>query len=83
MEQEMDRQIGAASAVMRTLYRSVVVKRELSQKAKLSIYRSIYVPTLTYGHKLWVVPGGPCLAGCHRDPAPDKQTRMDVWMDDY
>ncbi|TWW57405.1 hypothetical protein D4764_07G0001240 [Takifugu flavidus] len=37
MEQEIDRQIGVASAVMRTLHRSVVVKRELSQKAKLSI----------------------------------------------
>jgi len=43
MEREMDRRIGAASAVMPALYRSVVVKRELSQKAKLSIYRSIYV----------------------------------------
>jgi len=43
MEREMDRRIGAASAVMRALYRSVVV-----------IYRSIYVPTLTYGHELWV-----------------------------
>uniref|UniRef100_A0A8C6MDS9 TGF-beta family profile domain-containing protein n=1 Tax=Nothobranchius furzeri TaxID=105023 RepID=A0A8C6MDS9_NOTFU len=40
---------------MRTLSRSVVVKRELSQKAKLSIYRSIYVPILTYGHELWVM----------------------------
>ena len=48
MEREMDRRIGAASAVMRALYQSVVVKKELSQKAKLSIYRSIYVPTLTY-----------------------------------
>jgi len=55
MEREMDRWIGAASAVMRALYRSVVVKRELSRKAKLSIYRSIYVPTLTYVHELWVV----------------------------
>ena len=43
------------SAVMLTLKRTVVVKRELSQKAKLSIYRSIYIPTLTYGHELWVV----------------------------
>ena len=51
----MDRRIGAASAVMRALYRSVVVKKELSRKAKLSIYRSIYVPILTYGHELWVV----------------------------
>lgn len=54
-ECEIDRRIGAASAVMRSLYRSIVVKRELSQKAKLSIYRSIYIPTLTYGHELWVV----------------------------
>ncbi|TWW69275.1 hypothetical protein D4764_18G0000810 [Takifugu flavidus] len=55
MEQEIDRWIGAASAVMWTLHRSVVVKRELSRKAKLSIYQSIFVPTLTYGHELWVM----------------------------
>ncbi|KAL0186471.1 hypothetical protein M9458_018141, partial [Cirrhinus mrigala] len=55
MEREIDRRIGATSAVMRSLYRSVVVKKELSCKAKLSIYRSIYVPTLTYGHELWVM----------------------------
>uniref|UniRef100_A0A8C6LCZ4 Reverse transcriptase domain-containing protein n=1 Tax=Nothobranchius furzeri TaxID=105023 RepID=A0A8C6LCZ4_NOTFU len=55
LEREIDRWMGAASAVIRALYRSVMVKRELSQKAKLSIYRLIYVPTLTYGHELWVV----------------------------
>uniref|UniRef100_A0A3B3QX38 Reverse transcriptase domain-containing protein n=1 Tax=Paramormyrops kingsleyae TaxID=1676925 RepID=A0A3B3QX38_9TELE len=55
MEREINRQIGAASAVMRVLHRPVMVKKELSQKAKLSIYQSIYGPTLTYGHKLWVV----------------------------
>lgn len=54
MEREMDRRIGAASAVMRALYRTAVVKRELSRKAKLSIDRSVYVPTLTCGHELWV-----------------------------
>ncbi|KAI3359419.1 hypothetical protein L3Q82_002922 [Scortum barcoo] len=54
MEREMDRRIGAASAVLRTVVQSVVLKRELSQKAKLSIYWSIYIPTLTYGHELWV-----------------------------
>ncbi|KAK3546829.1 hypothetical protein QTP86_003072 [Hemibagrus guttatus] len=47
MDCEIDRRIGAAAAVMRSMYRSVVVKKELSQKAKLSIYQSIYVPTLT------------------------------------
>ncbi|KAK3548162.1 hypothetical protein QTP70_004839 [Hemibagrus guttatus] len=39
MDREIDRRIGAAAAVMRSMYRSVVVK-ELSQKAKLSIYQS-------------------------------------------
>ncbi|TWW54384.1 hypothetical protein D4764_0180610 [Takifugu flavidus] len=34
MEQEIDRRISVASAVMRTLHRSVVVKRELSRKAE-------------------------------------------------
>ncbi|KAK3562016.1 hypothetical protein QTP86_024486 [Hemibagrus guttatus] len=55
MDREIDIRIGAAAAVMRSMYRSVVVKKELSRKAKLSIYQSIYVPTLTYGHELWVM----------------------------
>lgn len=37
------------------MYQTVVVKRELSQKSKHPIYQSIYVPPLTYGHKVWVV----------------------------
>ncbi|TWW64289.1 hypothetical protein D4764_03G0012970 [Takifugu flavidus] len=44
-----------ASNAPPVMHWSVVVKRELSQKAKLSIYRSIFVPTLTYGHELWVM----------------------------
>ena len=55
MDQEIDRWIGAAFAVMRTLHQSVVVKRKLSQKARLSGYWSVFVPTLTFGHELWVV----------------------------
>uniref|UniRef100_A0A3B3SJT4 PNKD metallo-beta-lactamase domain containing n=1 Tax=Paramormyrops kingsleyae TaxID=1676925 RepID=A0A3B3SJT4_9TELE len=55
MEREIDRRIDAASAVMRALHRSVMVKKELSQKAKLSFYQSIYIPTRTYSHELWVV----------------------------
>ncbi|KAI3370787.1 hypothetical protein L3Q82_007322 [Scortum barcoo] len=50
-----DRRIGAASAVMWSVYRTIVVKKEPSQKAKLSIYRSIYAPTLTYGYELWMM----------------------------
>lgn len=35
--------------------RSAAVKRELSQKARLSVYQSIYAPTLVYGHELLAV----------------------------
>lgn len=55
MEHKMDRRCGMASAVMWALYQNIVVKRELSRKAKLSIYQLIYVPNLTYRHDLWVV----------------------------
>jgi len=40
---------------MGALLQSVVGKRELSRRAKLSIYWSNFVPTLTYGHEIWVV----------------------------
>ena len=39
------------TALLPALYQSGVVK-ELSRRVKLSIYRSIYIPTLTYGHEL-------------------------------
>jgi len=55
IERVMDPRFDVLPAVMRALRRTVVVKRKLSWKAKLSIYCSIYVPTLTYGHELWVV----------------------------
>lgn len=51
MEQVIDRWYGAASAVMQVLCQIIVVKKELSQKPKLSIYLSIYVQALTYGPK--------------------------------
>jgi len=40
---------------MQVLRQTIVVKRELSLKAKLLIYWFIYIPTLTYGRELWVV----------------------------
>lgn len=50
-EWEIDEQIAAASAVLWTRHQSVVVKRELSLKAELSIF----VPILTYVGKLCAV----------------------------
>ncbi|KAL6484891.1 hypothetical protein MHYP_G00069360 [Metynnis hypsauchen] len=54
-DREIGHRLGQVAAVMRSLYRTVVVKRELSHKAKLSVYWSVYIPTLTYGHDLWVM----------------------------
>jgi len=50
-DEELDTQIGKTSAVMRALQYSVVMKRELSKKEKLSVF----VPILTYGHESWVM----------------------------
>ena len=55
MEREIDCRIGAAGAVLSSLYHSVMTKRELSHRANLSVYRSIFVSTLTYGHEGWVM----------------------------
>ena len=51
-EQEISRRIGASEAVLQSLYHTVVTKRELSQKAKIFVYRAIFVPTLNYGHEV-------------------------------
>ena len=52
---ELDTRIEKASALMRQLYRSVVLKRELCTRAKLSVLRSVFVPILTYGHECRVM----------------------------
>ena len=40
---------------MRQLHQSVVLKRELCTKAKLSIFRSVDVSILTYDHECWIM----------------------------
>ena len=40
---------------MQALRQSVVLKRELSRKAKLSVFKFIFVPIFTYGHESWVM----------------------------
>ena len=52
-DEELDTQIGKASAVMRTLHYSVFMKREFSKKAKLSIFKTAFIPILTYDHESW------------------------------
>lgn len=52
---ERESRFGAASVILQVLHRTIGVKNELSHKVKLSIYRSVYVPSLTCVHELWVV----------------------------
>ena len=47
-DEELDTRIDKASAVIRALHYSVVIKRELSKKTKLSIFKTIFVPINTY-----------------------------------
>ena len=43
-DEELDTQIGKTCAVMRALHYSVVMKQELSEKAKHSICETVFVP---------------------------------------
>ncbi|KAI3360392.1 hypothetical protein L3Q82_002306 [Scortum barcoo] len=57
MEREIDRWIGAASAVMRSVYRTVVVKEGAESERRSSRFTDHIYPRshLTYGHELWVM----------------------------
>ena len=54
-DEELDTRIGKAKAVMRALRYSVIMRRELSEKAKLSIFKTAFAPILTYGHESWIM----------------------------
>ena len=53
-DEESDIQSGKARAVIRALS-TVVLKRKLSRKEKLLVFKSIFVPILTNGHRSWVM----------------------------
>jgi len=53
--EEIATRISEANAVPGEHYRSVVTKRELSNAAKLSVFKSVCVPILTYGHESWLM----------------------------
>ena len=48
---EIDRRIGSASAILRSLYQSVVAKKEISRRTKMVIFNAVYRPALIYGHE--------------------------------
>ena len=49
--EELDIRSDKTSAVMRALHRLVILKRELSRKAKFSVFKLIVVPIFIYGHE--------------------------------
>jgi len=51
----IDTRIGKANAVLREFSRSVVTKRELSKTAKMSVFKSVFIPILTNGRGSWVM----------------------------
>lgn len=53
IDRQIDKWIGSVAAVLQLLYQLVMVHQELRLWTKLSVYQSIYIPFLTYGHKLW------------------------------
>ena len=54
-DEELDTRIGKSRAVVRALYYSVVMKRELSKKAKLSIFKAVFVPIFIFRHESLVM----------------------------
>ena len=54
-DEKLDVRSGKASALMQALHHSVVLKQELSRKIKLSMFKSIFVPSINNGHESWVM----------------------------
>ena len=51
--EKLNARFSTVSSVMRALHYLVVMNRELSKKTKLSIFKAVFVPIVTYGHKSW------------------------------
>ena len=49
--EESDTRIGEANVVLRELHCPVVTKQEFSNTTKLSVFKSVFVPILSYGHE--------------------------------
>ncbi|KAK9688562.1 hypothetical protein QE152_g35232 [Popillia japonica] len=54
-QQEIKERIKAAAKVYALLNKSFIGRKEVSRKTKLNIFKSIYLPTLTFGAETWVL----------------------------
>jgi len=51
----MDTRISKANAALFELSCTVVTKRELSNTARLSVFKTVFVLILTYGRESWAM----------------------------
>ena len=57
-KEEINQRIGKANKVYNQLGNAFINKRELTTKTKMSIFNSIYCPTLMYGSESWTLDSG-------------------------
>jgi len=62
---------------LRELYGSVATDRELLNTAKLSVFKSVFVPILIHGHKSWVMTESAISGTSGRDGIFVKSSRRD------
>src|SRR5258708_30196760 len=55
LDDEISQRIGSADRILKLINSTIITKRELSLKAKVSVYNSVYVPTLIYGNESWTL----------------------------
>lgn len=55
IENEIKERINSAAKVYHSINRSVIRKREISRKTKMTIYKTVFIPTLVYGSESWVL----------------------------
>lgn len=54
-EKEINARIESASRVFHSLKNVLIGKKEVSRKAKMSIYKTVFLPTLTFGSESWTL----------------------------
>lgn len=54
-EEEINSRITSATKLYHSIRNGFINKKEISTKTKLTIYKTIYLPTLTYGSETWVL----------------------------
>jgi hypothetical protein len=53
MEEEINARIKAAVRLFHGIKQAFLNKKEISKQTKIAVYKSTYVPTLTYGCETW------------------------------